>query len=42
MLSNKSISRFDRWVEFISAVILALATVGTAWCGYQAARWGGE
>jgi hypothetical protein len=42
MLSNQSISRFDRWIEFISAVVLALATVGTAWCGYQAARWGGE
>jgi len=42
MLSNQSVSRFDRWIEFISAVLLALATVGTAWCGYQAARWGGE
>jgi hypothetical protein len=42
MLSNQSVSRFDRWIEFISAVILALATVCTAWCGYQAARWGGE
>jgi hypothetical protein len=34
--------RFGRWIEFISAVLLALATIGTAWCGYQAARWGGE
>jgi hypothetical protein len=42
MLSSQSVSRFDRWIEFISAVILALATVCTAWCGYQAARWGGE
>jgi hypothetical protein len=42
MLSNQSVSRFDRWIEFISAVLLALATIGTAWCGYQAARWGGE
>lgn len=34
--------RFDRWVEFISAIVLALATVATAWCGYQATQWGGE
>jgi hypothetical protein len=34
--------RFDRWIEFFSAAILALAVVGTAWCGYQAARWGGQ
>jgi len=32
-------TRFDRWVEFISAIILSLATVGTAWCGYQSAQW---
>lgn len=34
--------RFDQLVEFISAAVLALATVGTAWCGYQASIWGGE
>jgi hypothetical protein len=34
--------RFDRWVEFVSAIVLSLATVLTAWCGYQAAIWGGE
>ena len=42
MISDQSVSRFDRRIEFISAAILALATVCTAWCGYQAARWGGE
>jgi hypothetical protein len=31
-----------RWVEILSAVVLSLATVGTAWSGYQASRWGGE
>src|SRR6476661_6593181 len=41
MLSQGQGDRLDRWVEFFSAVILALATVLTAWCGYQAARWGG-
>lgn len=25
----------------VSAVVLSMATVLTAWCGYQAARWGG-
>jgi hypothetical protein len=36
------VSKFDRWIEFISAVVLALATIATAWCGYQASLWGGE
>lgn len=34
--------RLYRWVEFLSAAMLALATVATAWCGYQSALWGGE
>jgi len=42
MFSDQSVSRFDRRIEFVSAILLALATVCTAWCGYQAARWGGE
>lgn len=29
------------WVEILSAAILALATIATAWCAYQSARWGG-
>jgi hypothetical protein len=33
---------FDRWIEFLSAIVLSLATVLTAWCGYQAAQWDGE
>jgi hypothetical protein len=28
-----------RWVEPISALIMALATVSTAWCSYESARW---
>lgn len=40
--TQSNVSRFDRWVEFGSAIVLALATVLTAWCGYQATRWGGE
>lgn len=37
-------SRFDRWepaVEVIATIVLAVATLATAWSGYQAARWGG-
>ena len=38
-------SRWDRWeplAEIIATAILALATLATAWSGYQSARWGGE
>ena len=38
-------SRWDRWeplAEVIATVILAFATLATAWSGYQSARWGGE
>ncbi|MGD9317549.1 MAG: hypothetical protein PVG56_11980 [Anaerolineae bacterium] len=34
--------RFERWSETLSAVLLGLVTLATAWSGYQAARWGGE
>jgi hypothetical protein len=30
------------WVDTVSAVLLAVAAVGTAWCSYQASRWNGE
>lgn len=40
--SEIQITRFDRWVEFLSATVLALATVATAWCAYQSTIWGGE
>ena len=35
-------TRADRWVEVVSTVLLALATVATAWASYQASRWHGE
>jgi hypothetical protein len=28
-----------RWVEPVTALLMALATVGTAWCSYQSAAW---
>jgi hypothetical protein len=31
----------DRWVELVAAVLLALATVMSAWSAYQATRWSG-
>lgn len=30
------------WIEIFSTFLLALATVATAWSGYQASRWSGE
>ena len=33
--------RFEPLAEVIATVVLALATLATAWSGYQAARWGG-
>ena len=32
----------DDWVDVVATVLLALATVATAWSGYQASRWNGE
>ena len=34
-------ARTDR-LEIVATVLLALATVATAWSGYQASRWNGE
>jgi hypothetical protein len=32
-------SKFDIWVDVASVVLISAATVLTAWCGYEAARW---
>ena len=42
ILSQGLGDRFDRWVEFIGALVLAVATVATAWSAYQAALWSGD
>ncbi len=34
--------RGDRLLEIMAVVLLGIATVGTAWCGYQATRWNSE
>jgi len=30
------------FVEVGATILLAMATIATAWSGYQATRWGGE
>jgi Domain of unknown function (DUF4337) len=35
-------SRTDGRLEIVATVLLAVATVATAWSGYQASRWNGE
>jgi hypothetical protein len=37
-----SSSRVDERLDLLATVLLALATVATAWSGYQASRWNGE
>jgi len=32
----------SRRIELASAVLMAAATIATAWCGYQSARWNGR
>ena len=34
-------SRTERWLELGAILLLSLATLATAWSGYQAARWSG-
>ena len=42
ILSQGQGDHFDRWVEFFGALVMSVATVMTAWCGYQATLWGGD
>lgn len=35
------IQRMLRHTEVVAAILLAIATVATAWCAYQATRWNG-
>ena len=34
--------RSERLLEVVAVILLGLATIGSAWCGYQASRWNGE
>jgi hypothetical protein len=31
----------EQWSEILSATLLAVVAIGTAWSGYQSAQWGG-
>ena len=35
-------ARVDRAIEVLAVALLGIATVGSAWCGYQASKWNGE
>jgi hypothetical protein len=37
--SNAAISNRQTWIEITRALVLALATVASAWCAYQSTRW---
>ena len=39
MTVAKKESPFDSWVDVASVILISLATVLTAWCGYESARW---
>jgi hypothetical protein len=32
----------DRWLELGAVLLMAIATLATAWCGFQAATWSGH
>ncbi len=32
----------EQWSEILSATLLAVVAIGTAWSGYQSAQWGGH
>ena len=38
---SASSSRFEKWLEIAATLLLAFATVGSAWSAYQSKRWGG-
>ncbi len=41
MNDDKSISMVERLIEMVAVLLLGIATVGTAWCGYQSSQWNG-
>ena len=42
-MSRKPIGKgLDRFLEVLAVILLGIATVGTAWCGFQSALWSGE
>src|SRR5919197_776260 len=39
---DRPVPRTERWLEFLAVPLLSLATLATAWSGYQAALFSGE
>ena len=39
---KKHHEKLIKWIEIVSAVLISLATVTSAWCVYQSSRWSGE
>ena len=39
MAENPAESPAKKWIEPVVAVLMALATVSTAWCSYESAAW---
>jgi hypothetical protein len=37
--ANGEVHEKKKWVEPVTALLMALATLSTAWCGYQSAAW---
>jgi hypothetical protein len=40
-VNEKTTSLGERVVEIFAVLLLGIATVGTAWCGYQSSQWNG-
>jgi hypothetical protein len=38
-MSDREAQERKRWVEPVAALLMALATLSTAWCSYQSAAW---
>ena len=41
-MNERQTSLGDRLIEIIAVLLLGIATVGTAWCGYQSSQWNGQ
>jgi hypothetical protein len=38
----RELTRADRSLEVLAVILLGVATVGSAWCGYQASKWNSD
>ena len=41
MNDDSATSTSDRILEIVAVLLLAVSTLGTAWCGYQSSQWNG-